>query len=53
MRRINKESSSGAPAPKVGVLTFFFAENCLKMKEFGPSGTSLAPPLDPPMERED
>ena len=25
----------------------FFAENCIKMKEFGPA--SLAPPSDPPM----
>ena len=30
----------------------FFAENCMKMKEFGPGGgghASVAPPLDPPM----
>ena len=24
----------GAPNPKVGVLTYFLAENCMKMKEF-------------------
>ena len=24
------------PTPKVCVLTYFFAENCMKMKEFGP-----------------
>ena len=40
-----------APIPKVGVFCNFFAENCMKMKEFGPKGghTSWAPPLDPPM----
>ena len=33
----------GAPTPKVGVLTYFLAENC--MKEFGSTGgASLAPP---------
>ena len=39
--------------PKEKVLLFlnFFAENCMKMKEFGPPGghASLAPPLDTPM----
>ena len=40
----------GAPTPKVGVLTIYFAENCMKMKEFGSRGASLAPPLDPPMK---
>ena len=30
-----------------------FSENCMKMKEIGPGGTSLAPPpLDPPMPTE-
>ena len=42
-----------APTPKVGVLTyyfaFFFAENCMKMKEFGPQGGVPGAPLDPPM----
>ena len=35
----------GAPTPKVGVLIYFFAENCLKRKEFGSQGecASLAP----------
>ena len=28
----------------------FFAENCMKMKDFGPGGTSLVPPLDLPMD---
>ena len=40
---------SGTPTPKVGVLTYFLAENCMKIKEFGPGGASLAPPLDPPL----
>ena len=33
--------------------SFFFAENCMKMKEFGPPGrraSLVPPPLDPPME---
>ena len=35
----------------MGVLTDFFAENGMKMEEFGPpDGVSLAPQLDPPME---
>ena len=41
----------GAPTPKSAIIFQFFAENCMKMKEFGPPGgrASLAPPLDPPM----
>ena len=36
----------GAPTPKMSVLSYFLAENCIKMKEFGP----LAPLFfDPPM----
>ena len=36
----------GAPIPKLGLFCQFFAENCMKMKEFGPGGrASLAPPL--------
>ena len=50
----------------MGVLTYYFAENCMKMKEFGSQGVrswrlpagsangegaSLAPPLDPPMSK--
>ena len=36
----------GAP-PKVGVPTYFFAENCMKMNEFGPGGRRIpgAPPF--------
>ena len=43
-------SPGGGPTPKLGLFYKFFAENCMKMKEFGPrGGASLAPPLDPPM----
>ena len=38
----------GAPTPKNAIIFQFFAENCMKMKEFGPpggGGASLAPPL--------
>ena len=30
--------------PKVLLFFIFFAENCMKMKEFGPGGASLVPP---------
>ena len=33
----------GAPTPKVGVLTYFLAQNCMKMKEFGPPGAGARP----------
>ena len=45
-------SPGGAPTPKIAIIFHIFAENCMKMKEFGPpggGGASLAPPLDPPM----
>ena len=37
--------SGGVPTLKVGVIAnlSIFVENCMKMKEFGPRGTSLAP----------
>ena len=37
--------------PKNYYFPIFFAENCIKMKEFGPPGgrASLAPPLDSPI----
>ena len=40
-------SPGGAPTPKNAIIFQFFAENCMKMKEFGPRGgrASLAPPL--------
>ena len=42
-------SPGGAPTPKSAIIFQFFTENCMKMKEFGPGGASLAPPFDPPM----
>ena len=35
-----------APTPKIAVIFYIFAENYMKMKEFGPpGGVSLAPTL--------
>ena len=34
----------GVPTPKVDVLTYFFAENCMKMKEFVPRGCDPGAP---------
>ena len=31
-------SGGGAPTPKGAIIFQFFAENCMKMKEFGPRG---------------
>ena len=45
-------SPGGAPTPKSPIIFQFFAENCMKMKEFGPPGGGAhpwCPPLDPPM----
>ena len=44
---------AGAPTPEVGVLIYyfaFFANKCMKMKEFGPRGRGAHawPSLDPP-----
>ena len=48
--RIQDFPGGGAPTPKVGVLTIFFAENCMKTEEFETSGgASSAPPLDLPL----
>ena len=50
--RIQDFPEGGAPTPKVGLFFQLFAENCMKMKEFGPPGGARvpgAPPLDPPM----
>ena len=42
-------SPGGAPTPKIAIIFHIFAENCMKMKEFGSpgggGGASLAPPL--------
>ena len=46
-------SWGGAPTPKMGLFFQLFAENCMKMKEFGPPGGGARPwrpPLDPPMQ---
>ena len=39
----------GTPTPKK--IFYFFAENCMKMKQFGPPGGRIpgTTPLDPPM----
>ena len=39
-------SPGGAPTPKIAIIFRIFAENCMKMKEFGSPGgrASLAPP---------
>ena len=47
-------SPGGAPTPKIAIIFHIFAENCMKMKEFGPPGGGARPwrpPLDPPMFR--
>ena len=47
--------TKGEPTPKVGVLTnyfaIFFAQNCIKMKEFGPQGDAR-PWRPPPLIRQ-
>ena len=37
-------SWGGTPTPKVGLFCKLFAENCMKMKEFGPRGRPWRPP---------
>ena len=44
----------GRQLPKIAIIFHIFAENCMKMKEFGPRGGGARPwrpPLDPPMIR--
>ena len=41
----------GVPTPKVGQVTYFFTENYMKMKDFGPRGRIPGAPLDPPMSQ--
>ena len=36
-------SRGGAPTPKNAIIFQFFAENCMKMKEFGPPGGAHVP----------
>ena len=49
--RIQDFPQGGANSQSGCANLFFSAENCMKMKEFGPPGVraSLAPPLDPPL----
>ena len=49
--RIQDFPQGGAPTPKITIIFQNFAENCMKMKEFGPpgGGRPWRPPLDPPM----
>ena len=50
--RIQDFPQGGAPTPKSAIIFQFFAENCMKMKEFGPPGGGARPwrpPLDLPM----
>ena len=50
--RIQDFPQEGGPTPKIAIIFQIFAENCMKMKEFGPpGGASLVPPLDPPMSK--
>ena len=43
-------SPGGAATPKIAIIFQMFAENCMKMKEFGPPGGRVpGAPLDPPM----
>ena len=51
--RIQDFPQGGAPTPKIAIIFHIFAENCMKMKEFGPPGGGAhpwRPPLDPPMQ---
>ena len=44
--RIQDFPQGGAPTLKIAIIFQIFAENCMKMKEFGPrGGGALAPPL--------
>ena len=50
--RIQDFPQGGAPTPKIAIIFHIFAENCMKMKEFGSPGGGArpwCPPLDPPM----
>ena len=45
--RIQDFPQGGAPIPKLGLFCQFFAENCMKMKEFGPPGGARVPGAPP------
>ena len=40
-------SPGGAPTPKNAIIFQLFAENCMKMKEFGPPGGARVPGAPP------
>ena len=41
--RIQDFPQGGAPTPKIAIIFQIFAENCMKMKEFGPPGGARVP----------
>ena len=41
--RIQDFPRGGAPTPKIAIIFHIFAENCMKMKEFGPPGGARIP----------
>ena len=45
--RIQDFPGGGAPTPKSAIIFQFFAENCMKMKEFGPQGGARVPGAPP------
>ena len=45
-------SPGGAPTPKIAIIFHIFAENCMKMKEFGPPGGGARPWRPPPWIRQ-
>ena len=45
-------SPGGAPTPKIAIIFQIFAENCMKMKEFGPPGGARVPGAPPPWIRQ-
>ena len=45
--RIQDFPRGGAPTPESAIIFQFFAENCMKMKEFGPPGGARVPGTPP------
>ena len=41
--RIQDFPQEGAPTPKIAIIFHIFAENCMKMKEFGSPGGARVP----------
>ena len=48
--RIQDFPQGGAPAPKIAIIFQICAENCMKMKDFGPPGGGR--PWRPPLIRQ-